>query len=38
MTMTSLCSKLHSAKQKERSKDIAENIKKNINKLKEKDN
>lgn len=36
--MTSLCSKLHNTKQKEHSKDIAENIKKNINKLKEKDN
>lgn len=35
--VTSFCAKLHSARRKERSKGIIENIKKNVNKLKEKD-
>ena len=35
--VTSFCAKLYSARRKERSKDIIDNIKKNVNKLKEKD-
>lgn len=34
--VTSFCAKLYSARRKERSKGIIENIKKNVNKLKEK--
>lgn len=35
--VTSFCAKLYSARRKERFKGIIENIKKNVNKLKEKD-